>query len=187
MGSLSIRTLLCSICSIWPRHGFPPALPGAWLPPGANDAMHVHALQGCAACCEAPPSQVGIAMSPMSNNTLFLRLAKNPFPVYFNRGLNVSLSTDDPLQFHHTHEPLLEEYNMAAQYYRLSPLDMCEIARNSVLQSGFEHAVKAYWLGRGYEDGTNDCGRSNVPNIRTAFRRDTLLEELQLIAHGCTK
>ena len=55
-------------------------------------------------------AQVGIAMSPMSNNTLFLKLAKNPFLLYFNRGLNVSLSTDDPLQFHHTHEPLLEEY-----------------------------------------------------------------------------
>jgi adenosine deaminase len=41
-------------------------------------------------------------MSPMSNNALFLRYEKNPFDLFFRRGLNVSLSTDDPLQFHVT-------------------------------------------------------------------------------------
>jgi AMP deaminase len=30
-------------------------------------------------------------------------------------GLNVSLSTDDPLQFHFTREALIEEYSVAAQ------------------------------------------------------------------------
>jgi AMP deaminase len=45
-------------------------------------------------------SQVGIAMSPLSNNALFLAIADNPFPLFFRRGLNVSLSTDDPLIFH---------------------------------------------------------------------------------------
>ena len=46
--------------------------------------------------------QIGIAMSPLSNNALFLSYERNPFPIYFNRGLNISLSTDDPLQFHFT-------------------------------------------------------------------------------------
>ena len=32
----------------------------------------------------------------------FLAYEKSPFPVYFSRGLNVSLSTDDPLMFHQT-------------------------------------------------------------------------------------
>ena len=32
----------------------------------------------------------------------FLAYEKSPFPVYFARGLNVSLSTDDPLMFHQT-------------------------------------------------------------------------------------
>jgi AMP deaminase len=41
-------------------------------------------------------------MSPLSNNSLFLNYHRNPLPEYFNRGLNVSLSTDDPLQFHFT-------------------------------------------------------------------------------------
>ena len=60
-------------------------------------------------------AQVGICMSPLSNNHLFLEYHKSPFPDYFARGLNVCLSTDDPLQFHFTMEPLLEEYAVAAQ------------------------------------------------------------------------
>ena len=46
--------------------------------------------------------QIGIAMSPLSNNSLFLNYPRSPFPDYLARGLNVSLSTDDPLQFHFT-------------------------------------------------------------------------------------
>lgn len=60
-------------------------------------------------------TQMGIAMSPLSNNALFLDYERNPFPTFFQRGLNVSLSTDDPLQFHFTKEPLIEEYSVAAQ------------------------------------------------------------------------
>ena len=41
-------------------------------------------------------------MSPLSNNSLFLNYPRSPFPDYLARGLNVSLSTDDPLQFHFT-------------------------------------------------------------------------------------
>ena len=59
--------------------------------------------------------QIGIAMSPLSNNSLFLNYNRSPFPDYLARGLNVSLSTDDPLQFHFTKEPLMEEYSIAAQ------------------------------------------------------------------------
>jgi len=43
-------------------------------------------------------AQIGLCMSPLSNNTLFLDYHKNPFPAFFARGLSVSLSTDDPLQ-----------------------------------------------------------------------------------------
>ena len=46
--------------------------------------------------------QIGIAMSPLSNNALFLTYERNPFPQYFRLGLNISLSTDDPLQLHYT-------------------------------------------------------------------------------------
>lgn len=86
-------------------------------------------------------AQIGIAMSPLSNNSLFLNYHRNPLPEYLARGLVISLSTDDPLQFHFTKEPLMEEYSIAAQVWKLSSCDMCELARNSVLMSGFPHKV----------------------------------------------
>ena len=86
-------------------------------------------------------------MSPLSNNALFLTYERNPFLSFFHRGMNVSLSTDDPLQFHFTKEPLIEEYSVAAQIFKLSGTDTCELARNSVLMSGWEMKVKKKWLG----------------------------------------
>lgn len=43
-------------------------------------------------------AQIGLCMSPLSNNSLFLDYHKNPFPTFFARGLSLSLSTDDPVQ-----------------------------------------------------------------------------------------
>ncbi|KAL7027009.1 hypothetical protein ACKWTF_005262 [Chironomus riparius] len=126
-------------------------------------------------------AQIGIAMSPLSNNSLFLNYHRNPLPEYLARGLIVSLSTDDPLQFHFTKEPLMEEYSIAAQVWKLSSCDMCELARNSVIMSGFGHSVKQHWLGPNYtKEGVagNDITRTNVPDIRVAFRHETLLDEL---------
>ncbi|KAF5275270.1 hypothetical protein FQA39_LY06930 [Lamprigera yunnana] len=126
-------------------------------------------------------AQIGIAMSPLSNNSLFLNYHRNPLPEYLARGLIVSLSTDDPLQFHFTKEPLMEEYSIAAQVWKLSSCDMCELARNSVLMSGFSHKMKQYWLGPNYtKEGVagNDISRTNVPDIRVGFRYETLLDEL---------
>ncbi|GAB7356745.1 hypothetical protein MBLNU459_g7647t1 [Dothideomycetes sp. NU459] len=128
--------------------------------------------------------QIGIAMSPLSNNALFLAYERNPFLLYFRRGLNVSLSTDDPLQFAFTKEPLIEEYAVAAQIYKLSAVDMCELAKHSVTQSGFEHSVKQRWLGNNYHlpgVSGNDMAKVNVPNIREAFRHETWLQELAMI------
>lgn len=129
--------------------------------------------------------QIGIAMSPLSNNALFLAYDKNPFLAYFKRGLNVSLSTDDPLQFAFTKEPLIEEYSVAAQIYKLSAVDMCELARNSVHQSGFEGSLKARWLGSDCHlpgAASNNMDKTNVPNLRVEFRHATLQEELSMSA-----
>ncbi|KAK5129389.1 hypothetical protein LTR08_003549 [Meristemomyces frigidus] len=128
--------------------------------------------------------QIGVAMSPLSNNALFLAYERNPFLQYFRRGLNVSLSTDDPLQFAFTKEPLIEEYAVAAQIYKLSAVDMCELAKQSVVQSGFEHATKQRWLGDRYHlpgVSGNDMAKVNVPNIREAFRHETWLQEMAMI------
>ena len=35
----------------------------------------------------------------------------------------------------------MEEYSIATQVWKLSSCDMCELARNSVLMSGFSHKV----------------------------------------------
>eukprot|EP00667_Euglena_gracilis_P000451 EG_transcript_451 len=134
--------------------------------------------------------QIGMAVSPLSNNTLFLEYIKNPFPRFFRRGLNVSLSTDDPLQFHHTQEPLIEEYCVAAKMWKLSGTDMCEIARNSVLQSGFPHEVKASWLGDLYflsSSNGNVVSRSHVPDIRLAYRFELYHAEVNYLEAAAEK
>ncbi|KAM6930037.1 AMP deaminase 2 [Lycodopsis pacificus] len=132
-------------------------------------------------------AQIGIAMSPLSNNSLFLSYHRNPLPEYLSRGLVVSLSTDDPLQFHFTKEPLMEEYSIAAQVWKLSSCDMCELARNSVLMSGFSQRVKRSWLGPHHnKEGqeSNDIRRTNVPDIRVGYRYETMCEELNLITQA---
>uniref|UniRef100_V5GSF1 AMP deaminase n=2 Tax=Kalmanozyma brasiliensis (strain GHG001) TaxID=1365824 RepID=V5GSF1_KALBG len=128
--------------------------------------------------------QIGLAMSPLSNNALFLSYDRNPFPNFLKLGMNVSISTDDPLQFHLSKEPLLEEYSVATQIYKLTPADMCELARNSVLQSGWEMEIKRHWLGPNFQlpgPRGNVVAKSNVPDIRLRFREETLREELDLV------
>lgn len=170
------------------------------LRPHCGEAGDVDHLAAAALCCHSIShglllrkvpllqyifylDQVGIAMSPLSNNALFLAYDRNPFLKYFKRGLNVSLSTDDPLQFAFTKEPLIEEYSVAAQIYRLSAVDMCELAHHSVVQSGFEHELKQRWLGPNFHlpgiQG-NSVAKSNVPNIRENFRYEALDSEHQL-------
>ncbi|TQW06769.1 AMP deaminase [Cordyceps javanica] len=128
--------------------------------------------------------QIGMAMSPLSNNALFLAYERNPFHQYFKRGLNVSLSTDDPLQFAFTKEPLIEEYAVAAQICKLSSVDMCELAKNSVKQSGYERAIKQQWLGPDFEkpgkEG-NKMVKTNVPDRREEFRYLTLMQERDVL------
>lgn len=129
-------------------------------------------------------AQVPIAMSPLSNNSLFLEYSKNPLREFLHKGLCVSLSTDDPMQFHYTKEALMEEYAIAAQLWKLSTCDVCEIARNSVLQSGLSHQEKKHFLGDDYlEDGPegNDIRRTNVAQIRMAYRHETLCNELNFL------
>ncbi|XP_030833470.1 AMP deaminase 2 isoform X1 [Strongylocentrotus purpuratus] len=132
-------------------------------------------------------SQIGIAMSPLSNNSLFLNYHRNPLPEFHARGLCVSISTDDPLQFHFTKEPLMEEYSIAVQVWKLTTCDMCELARNSVVMSGFDNDTKDHWLGPNHrKEGPagNEITRTNVPDIRVAFRHETLCGELLTICRA---
>ncbi|XP_063802510.1 AMP deaminase 3 isoform X2 [Pseudophryne corroboree] len=129
-------------------------------------------------------AQIPIAMSPLSNNSLFLEYSKNPLREFLHKGLVVSLSTDDPMQFHYTKEALMEEYAIAAQVWKLSTCDLCEIARNSVLQSGLSDKEKQHFLGADYKkEGPegNNISRTNVAQIRMAYRYETLCNELSFL------
>lgn len=130
-------------------------------------------------------AQIPIAMSPLSNNSLFLEYSKNPLREFLHKGLMVSLSTDDPMQFHYTKEALMEEFAIAAQVWKLSTCDLCELARNSVLQSGLSDKEKRHFLGVNYlKEGPegNDITRTNVAQIRMAYRHETLCNELSFLS-----
>lgn len=101
--------------------------------------------------------QIGLSISPLSNNFLFRKIRDNPFPKFFRRGLNVTLSTDDPLLFHMSDDALLEEYSVARASFDLQMTDLMELARNSILQSGFEDDFKKKWLGEDYAKGVTFC------------------------------
>lgn len=61
---------------------------------------------------------------------------------------------------------------------------MCEISRNSVAQSGWENRIKKHWIGKKWflpGIAGNDMTKTNVPNIRVAFRYETLREELNML------
>ena len=127
--------------------------------------------------------QVGLSLSPLSNNFLFKKIRENPFPKLFKRGLNVTLSTDDPLLFHMSDDALLEEYAVARASFDLSMTDVSEIARNSILQSGFEEDFKKKWLGEEYQRGITFCDelKTHVPLIRAKFRGEHLALEHMLV------
>lgn len=61
---------------------------------------------------------------------------------------------------------------------------MCEVSRNSVLQSGFEMRVKKMWLGENcHLEGSagNDMQKTNLPKRRIKYRQDTLREERKIM------
>eukprot|EP00760_Papus_ankaliazontas_P027935 PhM_4_TR3463/c1_g1_i18/m.25524/K01490/AMPD; AMP deaminase len=134
-------------------------------------------------------AQVGIAVSPLSNNSLFLDFLQNPFPDFFARGLNVSLSTDDPLQFHQTQEPLVEEYSIASKIWKFSANDMCELARNSVIQSGFDHRWKCSKIGDRYflHSSAGNTSSTHLSDIRMAFRFEVYHTEMNYLDKLCPR
>ncbi|KAJ4460163.1 putative AMP deaminase [Paratrimastix pyriformis] len=92
-------------------------------------------------------AQVGLAMSPCSNNALFVEFPSQPLLKLFKRGLNISLTTDDPMQFHLTNNALIEEYSIAQKMWRFSDVDLAEMAYNSIRMSSFPEAQKTLWHG----------------------------------------
>ena len=65
-----------------------------------------------------------------------------------------------------------EEYSVAAQVWKLSAADLCEIAKTSVLNSGFPIASKIHWVSDQYWLGDtrgNDIQKTNVPDLMAHF------------------
>jgi len=131
--------------------------------------------------------QIGMALCPLSNDKLFLKLRDSPVGRFQAIGMNYSLNTDDPLQFHNSLDPLLEEYLISSKAFDLSVHDLSEIAYNSVKMSSFDHETKVGWLGERYDeqDGyarfyTNP-NKTNICAIRSDYRNTQLLRELNYV------
>ena len=71
--------------------------------------------------------------------------------------------------------------------WKLSATDLCEVARNSVLHSGFPHRLKQHWVHTQYwrlgPEG-NNIQKTNVPALRMVFRKDCHGEEMGLLGAG---
>ena len=69
------------------------------------------------------------------------------------------------------------------QVYNLSAVDLCELAANSVKQSGFDEKFKKHCVGNYYIKGPkgNHIYQSNVPDARLDFRQSLLREEMSFI------
>ena len=66
----------------------------------------------------------------------------------------------------------------------MGAVDLCEIWRNSVLQSWFPIELQMEWFGAAESKDlwdTNDVDYTNVPNLRFKFRRTAHKEEWSLI------
>ncbi|CCK68960.1 metallo-dependent hydrolase superfamily protein KNAG_0B05270 [Huiozyma naganishii CBS 8797] len=126
---------------------------------------------------------------------------KNPFMKMLRIGFKVCISSRSVLfNSSYTLEPMIEEYSVAASIYLLNAADLCELARNSVISSGYNGFYKAHWSGivienngdnvmsdpLGLIDMWNDKPednriRHNVPNIRRKYRTETLEQEWEFI------
>ena len=137
-------------------------------------------------------AQIGVLVAPLSHNTTGVCSLKNsPVEKFFKQGLNVALATDRPLQVHATDQPLLEEYTIVQQFWKLSLTDVCELARASMLQVGvLDDASKLKFLGpncvyKTYTHSRKCCWNypeySNVGNIRISFRHRTYAYELRIL------
>lgn len=81
-------------------------------------------------------SKVGCAISPISNNYLTRSYECLHLDLLFNLGLKLSINTDDPLMFHLTDDPLMEDIIMVKNLYLFSLTDIIELINNSYYING---------------------------------------------------
>ncbi|EPY35860.1 adenosine monophosphate deaminase, partial [Strigomonas culicis] len=189
---------LTSLNALRRRRGFNTLQLRAVLPAGTSRTTLAvayllcdHVIDGCA-LHERPVLQylfgihrIGVSMAPLSTNGLgSVSFADHPFMQLFRRGLRVSLSTVTPLLTHCSQEPLLEEYSAASRMHRLSGVDLCELALNSVMMSTFPEATRQNWLGAAFvRDGWqgNNFDLTHVPTARLELRATMWAAERQVL------
>lgn len=89
--------------------------------------------------------QIPLEINPTSNACLnvFADLAAHPFRQLDDRGLFVTVNSDDPPLFNTT---LVQEYTVLAREFGYDAAGLTRIARNAFLAAGVEPAVKATLL-----------------------------------------
>ena len=70
---------------------------------------------------------------------------------------------------------------VAAQYGGRCERDVAEIARNSVLHSGFPNKLKSRWIGGTGRFTGNSIEQTNLSDMRLMFRRDMHMAEMTVI------
>ena len=83
-------------------------------------------------------AQIPVSISLTSNDLLFTHLEDHPIKQMYKRGINVALSTDDPLIFHHTKDctsALVFEFQRAKRLAALTEQDQRDLLTNAVLMS----------------------------------------------------
>ena len=129
----------------------------------------------------------------------------NPFMKLFKIGFKTCFSSDSVLfNSSYTLEPIIEEYSVAASIYSLNAADMCELARNSVLCSGYDGFYKAHWNGvvvkkptggptmseciglvdTWYDKPEDTRIKHNVPRIRREYRNGAWKQEWHFIGEA---
>lgn len=89
--------------------------------------------------------QVPIEMCPLSNvrTGVIGRIEAHPVRRYFDRGLLVTISTDDPKMFGNS---IAEEYRILETIFGFSPAEIRKVMENSVKASWMEAGKKTLWL-----------------------------------------
>ena len=133
-------------------------------------------------------TQIGLMMSPLSNNSPFLDYHGIRFRSFSPRPVGVPVHRRPTPDSPHP-EPLVEEYSVAAQVWKNERDGSMRDCAQLDHPLGFPHQLKMHWVPTEYwKDGPegNNIQKTNVPSLRMIFRKDCLYEERGLIRSGWT-
>ena len=110
---------------------------GALTALGAERIGHATRASADPALCDFfVTQQIPLEMCPLSNvrTGVVVDIASHPIADFINRGMLVTVNTDDPKMFNNT---LVDEYTQLMEHFHLPPATICQL---------IDHAVTASWL-----------------------------------------